>query len=303
MCSRTTALVALITLAAPVTWAAVPARSPALSEILAASVKSEWRVLDPARTLYLDLPAGRVVIELAPEFTPLHVGNVLTLVREKYFDGLAVIRSQDNFVVQWGDPDDKKSQGGAKTTLPAEFTAPIDQRLFTRLPDRDGFAPQVGFINSMAVARDPAQKQQWLTHCYGAVGVARGNESESGNGASLYVAIGQAPRQLDRNIAVIGHVWQGMEWLATLPRGAGAMGFYEQPEQLVTIKSVRLAADVPVAERTALEVLRSESRSFATMLDARRHRRDDWTRFSAGFLDVCNIPVPVRPVMARDRVS
>jgi peptidylprolyl isomerase len=167
---------------------------------------------------------------------------------------------------------------------------------FAKLPDGDGYAPEVGFIRSMAAARDDKAHEQWLVHCYGAIGVARGNDPLSGNGSSLYVVIGQAPRQLDRNIAVIGHVWSGMELLSTRPRGPGPMGFYEKPEQRLRITQARLATDAPSAERARLQVLKSDSSSFARLVEARRNRQDDWMRRPAGYVDVCNVPVPVRPV-------
>jgi cyclophilin family peptidyl-prolyl cis-trans isomerase len=295
--SRGVALTMSLLVALCASVAANSASTPTVAEIVAASGKEEWRALDPARTLYLQLPAGRVTIELVPEFAPLHAANILKLVADHYFDGLAVIRVQDNFVAQWGDTDDNKPRplGGAREKLPAEYVTGYDPAApFTRLPDLDGYAPQTGFFNSIPAARDPGSRAQWLAHCYGALGVARGNDPESGNGSSLYVVIGQAPRQLDRNIAVVGHVWQGMELLASLPRGSGALGFHENVAQHVPIASLRRAADVPEAERTPLEVLRSESRSFARLLDARRNRRDDWMKFSPGFVDVCNVPIPVR---------
>ena len=80
---------------------------PSLADVIKASRPSDWRPLDPANTLYMELPGGRVVIELAPAFAPRHVANIRTLVHEHYFDGLAVIRSQDNWVGQWGDADEK----------------------------------------------------------------------------------------------------------------------------------------------------------------------------------------------------
>jgi len=109
-------------------------KTPPVKDILAKSSPQEWRTPDPENLLYMDLPQGRVIIELAPDFTPLHAANIRTLVREHYFDGLAVIRVQDNFVTQWGDPeeDDKakmKSLGKAKASLPPEFTRPIDAKL------------------------------------------------------------------------------------------------------------------------------------------------------------------------------
>lgn len=275
---------------------AAATRIPTVAEIVAASSDDEWRAVDPARTLYLLLPTGRVIIELAPEMAPLHAANILTLVRAGYFNALAILRAQDNFVVQWGDPDDARSLGKAQEKLAPEYTASAAANAirFSRLPDADGYAPEVGFIDGMAAGRDPKLGQAWLAHCYGALGVARGDDPESGNGSSLYAVIGQAPRQLDRNIAVVGHVWSGMELLAVRPRGSGPLGFYEQATQRLPILSMQVAADLPADERVPLQVLRSDSRSFARLLDARRNRRDDWMRFSAGHVDVCNVAVPVR---------
>ena len=84
-----------------------PVKAPSMPEVLKASSPSDWRPLDPNNTLYVELPAGRVVIELAPAFAPLHVTNIKTLARAGYFNGLSVIREQDNYVAQWGDPDNR----------------------------------------------------------------------------------------------------------------------------------------------------------------------------------------------------
>ncbi len=127
------------------------------------------------------------------------------------------------------------------------------------------------------------------------VGAGRSNEIDSGNGAELYVVIGNAPRQLDRNIALVGRVVQGMEPLSTLPRGTGPLGFYEKPEQYVPIESVRLAADLPAAQRVALEVMRTDTPTFEALVESRRNRQDDWYKVPAGHVDLCNVPVPVRP--------
>ena len=299
-CAVTTGLI----IAANVAQAAgkpTTVRSKPLADILAASKPQEWRTLDPENTLYLELPAGRVVIELAPDFTPEHARNIKTLVREKYFDGLSVLRAQDNYVVQWGDPNDEdpsaKPLGSAKAKLPPEYTVRITPNIpFTKLPDGDGYAPQVGFSQGFPVGRNPATGQTWLAHCYGALGVARGNEPTSGNGSGLYVIVGHAPRHLDRNIAVVGRVVQGMEKLSVMPRGTGPLGFYEKPEQRTTLTSIVLAADAPVAERTALEVLRTDSASFAAVVDARRNRLDDWYVAPAGHIGLCNVTIPVRPI-------
>lgn len=285
-----------------------PAASPTpatptvgMAAVLAASEPSDWKPLDPENTLYVDLPAGRVVIALAPAFAPNHVANVKALAREGYFDGLAVIRSQDNYVVQWGDPngDDAakaKPMVKGKRTLHAELDRASAGVTLTKLSDGDVYAPEVGFFDGFPAARDAKTGRAWLTHCYAMVGAGRGNTEDSGSGAELYVVIGHSPRHLDRNVTLLGRVVQGMDLLSTLPRGSGPLGFYEDPKQHVPLRSVRIAADVPAAERVALEVLRADTPTFDKLVDARRTRREDWFLDEVGKIELCNVPLPVRPV-------
>jgi peptidylprolyl isomerase len=272
---------------------AIPART--MDEVLATSKASDWRTLDANFTLYLELPAGRVVIELAAQFAPRHVDNIRTLVREHYFDGLAVVRVQDNFVVQWGDAEGTRPLGSAQRTLQPEFTRPLAGLAFHALPDPDAYAPQTGFASGFPAASDRDAGVAWPTHCYGMLGVGRDDDAASGGGTELYVVIGHAPRQLDRNITLVGRVVQGMEHLSVLPRGPAPMGFYEKPEQRVPITSVRIAADVPESERTALQLLRTDTATFDALIEARRNRRETWYKVPAGRIDVCNVPLPVRP--------
>ena len=163
-------------LLAPLLAAADTNRPPIMSEILSNSTPADWRPLDPENSLYMELTTGRVIIELAPQFAPNHVANVKALARAHYFDGLAIIRVQDNYVVQWADPNaDNPLRArpiqNAKKTLPAEFDSPLNPNLpFTPLPDPDTYAPQVGFSDGFPVARDPASGRMWLIHEYGMVG-------------------------------------------------------------------------------------------------------------------------------------
>ena len=282
--------------------------TPSANELLAQSTPAEWRRPDPQNLLVMQLASGRVVIELAPAFTPLHAANIRTLVRDHYFDGLAVIRVQDNFVTQWGAPEDAengyhvpaKSLGTAKVTLPPEYIRAIDPKLpWTPLPDGDVYAPQVGFSAGFPVARDPVSGQEWLAHCYGMVGVGRDNGEETGNGSSLYAVIGQAPRRLDRNLAIAGRVLQGMPLLSGLPRGSAPMGFYGKPGQRVAIKSAHIAADVPATQRVDIEVLRTDSATFAALIAAQRNRRDAFYQTPAGKVGLCDIAIPVRTTGTR----
>ncbi len=237
-----------------------------------------------------------MIIELNSAYAPVNAAAVRALVREGYFDGSLVVRVQDNYVVQWARAEtDERAKSMSAKKLKPEFERPIDPKLpFTRLAYPDTFAPEVGFSNGFPVARNRKLGQTWLVHCYGAVGVGRDNDVESGNGSELYAVIGQSPRHLDRNITVVGRVVQGIERLSMMPRGTGAMGFYENPSESIPIRSVRIAADVPVDERANLEALRTESKTFALLVKSRANRREEWFKQSAGSIDVCNVPLPVR---------
>ena len=268
-------------------------------QILDASPDSDWRTPDPANLLYMELDAGRVVIELAPGFAPEHVANIRTLAGEGVWDGTSIYRVQDNFVAQFGDADagepaKAKDLGSARRKLPAEFQRDATGLAFDPLPDADGWAPQAGFADGFAAARDPAAGEAWMAHCYGVVGAGRDMAADSSIGAELYVVIGQAPRQLDRNITQVGRVLQGMELLSALPRGPEPMGFYEDPAQRTPIRAVRLASTVAAAERTALQVLRTDTATFRDVVEARRNRRDEFYKRPAGHIDLCNVPLPVR---------
>src|SRR4051812_4174828 len=291
-------VIAALTLAA--LGASEKPKAKSMADVLAESKSSEWRELDPENTIYLELMNGRVVIELAPRFALQHVANVKSLAREHYYDGLSILRCQDNYVVQWGDPNAEKPElkrqfTKGKATLAPEFDGE-SKVPFTKLPDPDVYASETGFCDGFPVARDKKSRKMWLTHCYGMVGAGRDVPLDSGGGRELYVVIGHAPRHLDRNVTLLGRVVQGMELLSSLRRGTGAMGFYEKPEEYTPIKAMRVAADVPESERTMLELLRTDSPTFKRVIENRRNRREEWFAMSAGRIEIGNVPLPVRTV-------
>ena len=276
--------------------AAPPGLTPSPGEVIAASKTSEWRALDPENTLYVDFPGkGRVIIEMAPNFSPNHVANVKALSREGHFVNGAVTRVQDNFVSQWAqaaEPPRPPKTGVEK--LNAEFTLPRSAiRNFDVLPDPDTYAPEVGFINGMSAARD--SERVWLTHCYGMVGVGRDSDENSGGGTELYVIIGHSPRNLDRQLTMLGRVVQGMEIMSSFPRGAGDAGFYKTPEEYQHYADIKVASDLPPEQRTPLEIMKTDSESFATLVNSRRWRKDDFYKNPVGRIGLCNVTVPVRP--------
>jgi peptidylprolyl isomerase len=79
------------------------------------------RAADPENTVYMDLPAGRVVIALEPNLAPKTVAHIKELVRKGFYDGLAFHRVIPGFMAQGGDPKGDGT-GGSGQTVPAEFS-------------------------------------------------------------------------------------------------------------------------------------------------------------------------------------
>ncbi len=261
---------------------------------LAAAPAADWQAADPNDLLVLDFPAGkRAVIQLAPIAAPVHVANIRLLARAHYYDGLSVERVQDDYVTQLGDPDGKKPlPKGVVMHVPAEYDRSAQGVKLDVLPYTDTYAPQVGFSANWPTAK--GEGRAWMTHCYGMVGVGRDLNPDTGTGQELYAVIGHSPRALDRNIALVGRVLEGMDYLAALPRGPGEQGFYADPKMRVSILRARIASDIPAAQRPRFEVLKADSETFKAWSHLRANRQDDFFLHPAGAVDVCNVMPPLR---------
>ena len=294
------------------------------SEIVAAAPAVDWRPIAAADLLVMTLApdakgaARRVVIQLMPPpFSQGWVGNIRKLAAVHWWDGLSVNRVQDNYVAQWGDADgDDKAKARAlpsglavmPETEYSMVSGDLDplvkawiehDTIGSPLPNHPGIVNDAyaGFSTDWKgwpVASDVAHV--WPIHCYGMVGVGRNLSPDTGSGAELYTVIGHAPRHLDRNIALVGRVIEGIEQLSSLPRGTGDLGFYKTAAERTGVVSIRLASELPVSEQPRFEYLSTESASFARYADARANRRDPFFIRPAGGADICNIPVPVRRV-------
>jgi cyclophilin family peptidyl-prolyl cis-trans isomerase len=275
---------------------------PAPSEIVAAVKSDDWVAIAPSDVLVMDLAPDskgkqrRVVIQLIPApFSQGWVGNIRKLAAAKWWDGTSINRVQDNYVVQWGDATEKKALPDGLAVVDAKDYVtpdwPTKDWILARADGRpDAYAGAHGFYLGWPLAQ--GREGLWPVHCYGMVGVGRNLSPDTGMGAELYTVIGHAPRHLDRNIALVGRVIDGIEHMSSLPRGTGALGFYEKEDERVPILSVRLgnaAKDVPT-----FEYLSTDSDSFAAYADARANRRDAFFNIPAGGADICNIPVPIR---------
>ena len=293
---------ASLALALPLLFAAAeapkPKPKPGTADILKAAPDSAWAEIAPEDLLLIDFPDGRrVTIWLASRVTPVHTANIRTIARSGWWDDATVYRVQDNYVTQWGDATEKKAPPpGIVANPPAEYEWPARGQKLVRNPYRDAYARTAGFSgDGWAVASDG--RQQWLPHCYGAVGVARDLAPSTGSGTDLYTVIGHAQRHLDRNIAVVGRVIDGMAALSALPRGTGGgLGLYEDPRQHVPIAKVRIAADLPAGERPRWDYLVPGSGDFAAYLESKANRQPPFFTVPANAADLCNLPVPVRRV-------
>jgi peptidylprolyl isomerase len=238
---------------------------------------------------------GRIVIQLAPVFSPVHVANIKALARGRYWDGATVYRVQDNYVAQWGlNESDRPWPRGVTPKPPPEYTRPLKGLKISPLGSPDPYAPGAGFADGWPVAYNLKAGWADLAHCYGSVGVGRDLAPDTGTGGELYAVIGHAPRQLDRVIALVGRVVDGIDRLSSLPRGTEALGFYKAKAQYVPIASIRMASDMPGTERPSYEVMDTTSTTFAHYLKVRANRHDDFYIRPAGGVDLCNVQVPVR---------
>ena len=294
---RRLAALALIPLIAAA-QAPTPAKPKTPSEIVAGAPKADWREIAADDLLIFELQAGKkVVMQLAPDFAPVHVANIRALAKGGWWDGAKIYRVQDNYVVQWGQNEsDRPFPAGVVAKPPAEYARPVAGLAVTPLGSPDAYASRAGFVGGWPVAFHDQEGLANLAHCYAMVGVGRDMSPDTGTGGELYAVIGHAPRHLDRNIAVVGRIVQGLEHMSSLPRGTEALGFYKERSSDVPIVSARLASDLPAADRPRFEYLTGAS--FDAYLHARKNRQDDFFIRPAGGADLCNINVPVRPVPA-----
>lgn len=270
---------------------------PSPAEILENSAASDWRNLDPENLLYIDLERGRVAIALATQLAPAHVEQIKALAREEFYDGLSFYRVIDGFVAQGGDALENREIKTAAKTMRAEFEQPLTADIgFDVIDDADGFAAKVGFVDSIPAGVDTTGETIWHLHCTGAFAFGRNNERDSAS-TEFYITL-QPQRYLDRNLSVFGRVVEGMEHLQALRRVSPPQSADDDMGE--TILSMRIAADLQEAERTALEILDSSSETFVAYYESRRNRPEPFFHFRHDYMDVCQFGVPVRPVANSD---
>ncbi len=152
---------------------------------------------DTENTLHLELPTGRVVIQLRPDLAPQHVARVKQLCAEGFYDNTPFHRVIEGFMAQGGDPTGTGTGGSKLPDLKAEFTRAAK---FVR----------------------------------GTVGAARTAHPDSAN-SQFYIMFAPAPH-LDGQYTIWGQVTQGMELIDGLKRGEGGGGTVRNPDRIVTMR-------------------------------------------------------------------
>lgn len=286
----------LLATAAFLMGAAPPKKLLTPTDVVNGAPASAWRAIPADDLLVMDLAnGGRVVLQLAPQFAPVHVANIKALARANYWNGASIYRVQDNYVAQWGLNDSGKPwPNGVTPKPPEEYMRSLKGLSIKPLGYADPYAPGAGFADGWPIAYSPKAGWANLAHCYATVGVGRDMSPDTGTGGELYAIIGQPTRHMDRNIAVVGRVIEGIDKLSSLPRGTEALGFYKDKAQYVPIARIRLASDMPAGDRPSYQYMDTGSAAFAQYLHVRANRHDDFYIRPAGGVDLCNVQVPVR---------
>ena len=272
-------------------------RSP--GDAVKAAPATDWIEIPADDLLVMDLAGGkRVVIQLAPQFAPVHVANIRTMARSGYWAKAKIYRVVDNWVTQWGLGEDEDKGDtitplppGAVARPPEEYERSAAGLKWVPMGSPDPYSMKAAYADGWPVALQPGGKAN-ATYCYGAVGVARDAAPDTGSSSELFAVIGATARRLDRNYALVGRVLDGMENLSALPRGTAEMGVYAKDQLPVAITAVRIAADMPATERPRFEYLRTGSAAFADYVQLASHRADYGVPSPGA--DLCAVPVPVR---------
>ena len=255
-----------------------------------AVVASEWRTIAPENLLVIDTSKGRVLVELAPEVAPGHVERIRLLAGRGFFDNLLWHRVIDHFMAQTGDPLGTGEGQSPYPDLKAEFTFRRDgQTPFTAVAAPAGSV--VGFLHSLPVQSQPdalmakmegGRVSAWGLYCPGVAGMARDDAPDSAN--SQFFLMRQPYPSLEKRYTIWGRVVSGLDVVRALKASPNPDGIVTDPDRMTR---VRVASDLPVAERPTVRVLDANSARFRALADAARQ---------AGGADfsVCDIDLPVQ---------
>lgn len=240
---------------------------------------SGWRALDPENTLVVDTSKGRIVVEMRPDFAPQAVARVKLLAREGVYDGLLFHRVIEGFVDQTGNPNNRDGGTSRHPDLPPEFQFRIPAEAATVAVERsDGLEGLVGVTPFAGVRLPDGRIRGWGAYCVGVVGMGRQADPGTANSEIFFM---RAPaRRLDHEYTVWGRVAQGLDVVRAIAVG-------EPPASPDRMLRVRVAADLPSAERPRLQAMDTRAAPFRARLEALK-------RAKGAAFTICDVEVPVR---------
>ncbi|RZJ01109.1 MAG: peptidylprolyl isomerase, partial [Brevundimonas sp.] len=255
-------------------------------------VAPEWRMVAPENLLVIDTTKGRILVELAPEVAPLHVERIRLLAHNGFFDNLTWHRVIDLFMAQTGDPLGNGEGQSAYPDLKAEFTFRRD-RAMPFAPVASPMGAQLGFLGALPIQTQPdatfattadGKVHGWGIYCPGVAGMARDEGNDTAN--SQFFIMRQAYPALDKRYTIWGMTVAGLDIVRALQVGDGDNGMMAQaqPDRMTR---VRVASDLPEADRPTVQVLATDSVRFHDLVTQTRTAR------GADF-SVCDVTPPVQ---------
>ena len=266
------------------------------SEITASALDEDWRIVDPAQLMIIELAEGLVAIELSDAYAQRHVAQMKTLLNAGFYDGLSFYRVIDGFVAQGGDVFEERAlPDGAVRGLAAEFdeaSAEVGVELNQGYVG-DGYAGVVSYYKGFKIGSEHLGPRSWLLHCAGALAMARDTEKNTAT-TEFYITL-QPQRYLDRNLTVFGRVIHGMEHIQRLTRIAPPTEASD-PRGDRIIRAYIAAAAPDGASTSRYRVLRTDSPLFAEYLESRRNRPEAFFYHRPDYVDICQTVVPVEMI-------
>ena len=253
---------------------------------------TDWRAVPAENLLVIDTTRGRVLVELLPEVAPLHVERIKLLARRGFYDNVTWHRVIDWFMAQTGDPLGNGEGQSPWPDLKAEFTFRRDPTMpFAAVAEPTG--ARVGFFHSLPVQTQPdaafaqtgdGKVHGWGLYCPGVAGMARDEGNDTAN--SQFFIMRQAYPALAKRYTIWGMTVAGLDVVRSLQVGDGENGMMAsaQPDRMTR---VRVAADIPEAERPEVQMLAADSPRFRAIVDETRAAR------GADF-SVCDVSLPVQ---------
>ena len=263
-------------------------------EIIATAEPEQWRNVDPAQLMIIDLELrtgpGRVTIELSENFAPNHVAQLKTLVKAGFYDRLSFYRVIDGFVAQAGDPFGTRAlPEGTVKNITAENTAQLIDIFDLPGLVPDHYAEKVFFLDAMPMGRN--DREAWPLHCTGALAIGRENDPDTAS-TEIYVTL-QPQRYLDRNLTIVGRVIGGMEHVQALTR---QLPPENEGDPLGDVIVRAWMGDVPPEGESTpqWQVFETGTALFSEYVASRRNRPEAFFIYRPDHVDICQLTIPVR---------